>query len=182
MSNALENTSIKNWLIHWNRAEPSGVSSLRVSRKKPSTCRVKRSNQVLREKKNNFLSDSITFKDSRLPHHPQGLIQQANDKDCTVWPRSPHSAPGLFSSSFNGEQRYCMNSVFINGFSCKINFLFLEVFPLPFRQMTSPIQVECASQVVKPYSNACEYLFIYCFYGSRRKKISHFETSLNFFK
>lgn len=51
MSNALENTSIKNWLIHWNRAEPSGVSSLRVSRKKPSTCRVKRSNQVLREKK-----------------------------------------------------------------------------------------------------------------------------------
>lgn len=63
-SNALENTSIKNWLIQWNRAEPGETGRRDSHRRTLATLCAERRRRGLEKK--GFLIP-ITFKDSATP-------------------------------------------------------------------------------------------------------------------
>lgn len=188
-SNALENTSIKNWLIQWNRAEPGETGkrdSARISQKNPGDA-------AHREEETRSGEERFPYPNyfQRLRNTFALLQNGFSEQTHTIW--NPKSVPGLFSPSFSGEQWYCMNKLFFFLFhkrDCRWKLTNFQKFSLCTwdKQITSSAQVECASQVVKPYSNACEkkpptYLFIlFLWQHTQKKHTKPFLTGFAFFE
>lgn len=179
-SNALENTSIKNWVIQWNRAEPGETSRQTVSdsHTRTLTCCLLRKDEVLRLEK--WVRYPVTFIDSRLSHTPgfskQMLKTAPYDLELQI----------LFLACFhplsveNNDTAWI--SIFINGFLLKTNIL-LEVFPLHFWQTNNFLNPNgmCkpgCKALLKMHAN--NNIYFYYFYGTKTQ--SHYLTGLIFFK
>lgn len=106
-SNALENTSIKNWLIQWNRAEAAGArqTACQSSRRKPWQAALQRDWSLEKEAS---LHPSYFQRLCDPPPHPSR--HPAGDGfSQTRRRRTWNLSPGLFCLPFSGEQRYCMS-------------------------------------------------------------------------
>lgn len=177
-SNALENTSIKNWLIQWNRAEPGETGkrdSVRISQKNPgdAACRKEetRSGEERLPYPNYFqrLRNAFTLL--------QNGFSEQNDMERTVRSGTQNLFPACFHplSVENNDTAWISIFFLFHKRDCCWKLTNFQKFSLCTwdKQITSSAQVECASQVVKPYSNACgkkQNIFIYTIFMATHTK------------
>lgn len=181
-SNALENTSIKNWLIQWNRAKPGETGRQTVSHRRTLTCCLQ--GERWGSEKKGFLIQLV----SKTPEC-FNLLKDGFSEQMIRTAQYDLELPNLFLACFhplsveNNDTAWI--SIFINGFLFKIDIL-LEVFPLHFRQTSNFLN---PSGMCKPGCKALlkcmliTYSFI-LFLRQHRKRhpLSHFPIGFNFFK